>query len=328
MGLFSKPKVPGIDTAALQRIADQNRSTQIDLLGRKKQALQPLTEQFKTDRTAFSAQIEPGAENLLGRYGQDLSGVGAQEKTANEAAGVAQREQSFRDVPEIQRAIRASLGGSGLLNSGAARTAIANPIIDAARSSRDFTSGLETNRLGNEARRSEGFAGTAFNSRNEAMNKRLGVDEETLNTLADLGRTDLIDEYTALAGVEDTAGQARLGIEQARQANEIERAKAAAARKGAITSTLGSLAGTGIGAFFGGPVGAGIGGQLGGSLGNMAAGGTGGGFDPTLLFALAQNRANNPTTPTSSPGLSGRLSLDPNAQYRRSAIQSSFGRNY
>lgn len=300
MGLFSTSKVPGIDTGALQRIVNQNKNTQLDILGRKKTALQPLTQQFKTDRAAFSSQIEPGAENLLTKYGQDLSGVGAQEKTANEAASIAQRERSFRDVPGVQQAIRASLGGSGLLNSGAARSKIAEPIIGAARSARDFTSGLETSQLANEARRGEGLATTGFNTRNAALNARLGVDESTLNTLASLGRTDLIDEYNAVAGIEDTAGQGSLGIEQARQANEIAQAQASAARRGQILSTIGTVAG-GVAGSFGGPVGAGIGAQLGGSLGNIAGGGSGGQIDPTLLFALAQQRRNNVQGSLSNP---------------------------
>lgn len=295
MGLFSKPKVPGIDTGALTRIAEQNANTQRDILGRRKQALQPLQEKFKTDRAAFSAQIEPGTENLLNRYATDIQGVGAGERAANQSAVIAQRGQSFRDVPEIQRSIRESLGGSGLLRSGVASREIARPILDAARSSRDFSTGLETQQLGRESQRAEGLATTGYNARTAALNKRLGVDEQTLNTLASLGREDLIKEYKDLAGIESDLGGARLGIEQARQANEIERAKASAARRGQILSTLGTVAGGAAGALVpgGGMLGAGIGAQLGGSLGNLAGGGTGGQLDPTLLFALAQQRRQN-----------------------------------
>lgn len=295
MGLFSKPKVPGIDTGALTRITEQNATTQRDLLGRRKQALLPLQEKFKTDRAAFSSQIEPGAESLVNRYATDLQGVGGQERAANQSAVIAQREQSFRDVPEIQRAIRESLGGGGLLQSGVASRELSRPILDAARSSRDFSTGLETEQLGRESQRAEGLASTGYGSRTAALDKRLGVDESTLNTLASSGREDLIKEYEDLAGIESDLGSSRLGIEQVRQANNAERAKASAARRGQIMSTLGTVAG-GVAGSFGGPLGAGIGAQLGGSLGNLAGGGSGGQLDPTLLFALAQNRANNPTT--------------------------------
>lgn len=316
MGLFSKPKIPGIDVAALNRIINQNRNTQVDIVGRKKQALQPLTEKFRTDRAAFSSQIEPGAENLITRLGQDLSGVGAQEKLANENAVIANREQSFREVPELQRAIRASLSGGGLSGSGAARSAIARPIIDAARASRDFSSGLETSRLANEARRSEGLATTGFSARQDALNKRLGVDEDTLNMLAEIGRTDLIDEYNSLAGIESEAGAARLGVEQARQASEQARAAASAARRGSLFSTVGSLGGLALGSF-GGPMGAAIGSQIGGQIGGLAGGANATPFDPTLLFAMSQRQPSIAANTTSPGSLSGRLSLLPTDPYER-----------
>lgn len=302
MGLFSKPNIPGIDAGALTRIAEQNAATQRDILGRKKLALQPLTDQYKTDRTNFSSQIEPGTENLLTKYGQDLSGVDAMQKTANDTAAIANREQNFRDVPELQRSIRESLGGNGLLRSGGAVGAVAAPVIDAARSSRDFSSGLDTARLADNARRSEGLATTGFNARTSALNKRLGVDEDTLNTLASMGRSDLVDEYTSLAGIEDQLGSNKLGIEQAKQASDQAQAAANASRRGQIISSLGSLAGAGAGFLAGGPLGAGLGSQLGGNLGNMAGGGGGAQFDPTLLYALSQRQPSNRTAVVRSLG--------------------------
>jgi hypothetical protein len=303
MGLFSKPKVPGIDTGALLNIANKNAATQRDILGRKKLALQPLQEQYKTGRAGISAQIEPGAENLLNKYAQDLSGVGAQEKTANDAAVVANRASNFRDVPEIQRAIRESLGGNNLLKSGGAVGQVARPILDAARSSSDFSTNLNLDQLNNESRRSENLAGTGFNVRTDALNKRLGVDQDTLDYLASTGRQDLVDEYSSLAGIEDQLGSNKLGIEQARQANDQAQAAAAASRKGQILSTLGSVAGAGAGALTGNPMAIGLGAQLGGQFGNMAGGGGGGGnFDPTLLYALASRQPANKTAVVRSLG--------------------------
>lgn len=303
MGLFSSPNIPGIDTGALTRIAQQNAATQRDILGRKKQALLPLGEQFKTDRNALSATIQPGAENLLNQYATDLSGVDAQQKTANTSASIDNRNQNFRNVPELQRAIRESLGGNNLLRSGAASSTIANPILNAARSSSDFSSGLETTRLNDQARRNENLAGTSLNVRNEALNKKLGLDQSTLDTLAANGRTDLLDEYNSLAGIEDQLGANTLGIEQAKQANDQAQAAAAASRRGQILSTLGSVAGAGAGALTGNPLAIGLGAQLGGQFGNLAGGGGGGGsFDPTLLYAMANRQPANRTAVVRSLG--------------------------
>lgn len=297
MGLFSKKRVPGIDTGALTRIAEQSANTQRDILNRRKLALQPLNQRFQTDRSALSAQVEPGTENLINRFGTELQGVAQGERAANQNAVIGQREQAFRDVPEIQRSIRESLGGSGLLRSGAASRELSRPILDAVRSSRDFSTGLETQQLGRESNRAEGLATTGFNARSQALNKRLGIDEDTINLLSSMGRQDILDEYRDLAGIEGDLGSSRLGIEQTRQANDMARAQASAARRGQILSSLGTLAGTGLGALTGSPLGAGIGAQLGGSLGSLAGGGAPGQFDPSLIIALMQqNRLNKPST--------------------------------
>lgn len=312
MGLFSKSKrQPGLDVGALQRIAEQNKQNQQRIIGGLRTNLAPISSNFETKRGELSARILPEQEEQLNRFGQDLSGLGKQEAETNRAAGTAFREQSFRNVPELQRSIRESLGGSGLFRSGAAASALAAPTIDAARASRDFETGLEVNRLGNISRRNEGLATTGFNTRSQAVKDRLGLDDDTLQYLTSIGREDLIREAQDLTGVEDTFGQNLFGIEQARQADEAAQAKASAARRGQILTSLGSLAGTGIGFVAGGPLGASLGSQLGSTAGNLAGGGGGGGtFDPTLLFALAQrNKANT------IQSLGSRGTYNPNISY-------------
>lgn len=287
MGLFSSPKIPGIDAGALSRLAEQNAAKQRDLIERRKMMLAPLTQQFQTGREALSARVMPETENLLTKYGQDIQGVGAQERQANAAATIGQREQAFRNVPELQRSIRESLGGNQLLRTGGAVGQIAQPVLEAARSSRDFSNALETSQLANEARRSENMATTGFQTRGNALNQRLGIDENTLNELTNMGRGDLVQEYQDLLGTQEQLGANQLNIEQARQANDIAQAQAAAARRGNVISGLTQLGGAGIGFATGGPMGAALGAQLGGTVGQFANGSPVS-FDPTLLYALAQ----------------------------------------
>lgn len=296
MGLFSKPKVPSIDTGALTRIAQENERKQKSIVGGLRPGLAPISTNFETKRNALGQQIQTGTEGVLGQYGQDLSQIGAADKAARSTANAGFREQSFREVPEIQRAIRESLGGSGTTGNAAALSALSRPILEANRASRDFTSQNTVAGLTADASRGEKLADTGFGARSGALQSKLGLDEGTIQYLTDTGRGDLIDEANSLLGIEDQAGTNRLGIEQARQQNEMAKAAAANARRGQILSSLGSLAGTGIGAAFGGPLGASLGSQLGSTVGNFAGGGTGGGtFDPTLLYAMAQR---NPTKQT------------------------------
>lgn len=307
MGLFSKPKVPSIDTGALLRIAQQNADKQKAIAGGLKGGLSPLGTNFETKRNELGQGIISGTEDTLGKYGQELSNVGTADTAARNAANVGFREQAFREVPELQRSIRESLGGSGSLGNAAALSALSRPVLEANRSARDFTAQNEVSRLAAESGRNEKLADTGFGARSGAMSSKLGLDTDTINYLTSIGREDLVREAESLMGIEDQLGANKLGIEQARQANEMAKAAASNSRRGGIISSLGSVAGTGLGFLAGGPVGAGLGSQLGGMVGNMAGGGTGGGtFDPTLLFALGQqNRSNisrslgsNRSTPT------------------------------
>lgn len=294
MGLFSKPKVPSIDTGALLRIAKENEAKQKNIVGGLRPSLNPISTNFETKRNALGQEIQTGTENVLGRYGQDLSQVGAADTAARNAANAGFREQSFREVPEIQRAIRESLGGAGTMGNAAALSALSRPVLEANRASRDFTSQNTVAGLAGQAGRSEKLADTGFGARSGALSSKLGLDEGTIDYLTSIGREDLVREAEGLLGVEEQAGSNRLGIEQARQQNEMAKAAAANARRSGIMSSLGSLAGTGIGFLAGGPMGAGLGSQLGGTFGNMAGGGSGGGtFDPTLLYAMAQRNKSN-----------------------------------
>lgn len=294
MGLFSKPKVPSIDTGALLRIQQENERKQKAIVGGLRPSLNPINTNFETKRNALGQEIQTGTEGVLDRYGQDLSNVNTADAAARNAANTGFREQSFRDVPELQRSIRESLGSSGSIGNAAALSALSRPILDANRSARDFTSQNEVSRLAGATGRSEKLADTGFNARSGALSSKLGLDEGTIQYLTDTGRGDLIDEANSLLGIEDQAGTNRLGIEQARQQNEMAKAAASNSRRASIMSSLGSLAGTAGGFAVGGPMGAGLGSQLGSTFGNLAGGGTGGGtFDPTLLFAMAQRNKSN-----------------------------------
>lgn len=306
MGLFSKPNIPGIDTNALNAINDQNATKQRNIVGGLRQNLVPLSTDFESKRRLLGNDIQSGGENVINQYGQGLSDVNAADASARTTANAAVREQSFRDVPELQRSIRESLGGSGTTGNAAALSALSRPILDANRASRDFSNQNEINRLEGVTGRSEKLADTGLNVRNNALQSKLGLDEGTINELYASGRGDLVEEANKLLGIEEQSGANKLGIEQARQQNDIAQATAAAARRGSIMTSLGSLAGTGIGAAFGGPLGASLGSQLGSMAGNFAGGGSGGGtFDPTLLYAMSQRQPTNRTAVVRSLSANG-----------------------
>jgi hypothetical protein len=280
--------VPSLDTGKMLSISQQTAEKKRKLIQDRLAGLQPITQQYETQRKGLAAGIDPAAEKLIGQYGQDLSQVGQVEKDEGTLAADQFRQEQFRNVPEIQKAVRNQLAGNRMFGSGAALSSLAKPTLQAAQSASDFAARQEAERLSNQTQRAESLATTGFNVRQKAMADRMGIDEGTLDTLTQMGRTDLISKFNDLAGVESDLGQDALSIEQMRQMNDIAQAQAKAAKRSGFGSFLGSAAGLGIGALAGGPLGAAIGGQLGGQLGGMAGGGTPGQIDPTLMFALAQ----------------------------------------
>jgi hypothetical protein len=287
----SKPK--SLDVGQLYAQNLKNKQALNDLTGQKNTQLTAGYAPYEAKRNAISAQLQPGAENLLSQYGTDLSKVNEQQQAANTASANQVRQEQFRNVPEIQRSIRDSLAGNRLMGSGAALSTLAKPTIQAAQNSADFAANQESQRLADVAKRTEGFATTGFNTRQKALADKLGMDEDTLNTLTQMGRTDLVDKFNELSGAQEQFGANELAINQAGQMSDIARQNASNAQKSAIMGTLGSVAGgaAGFGLSGGNPMGAALGMQAGGSLGSMAGGGTPQQLDPTLMFALMQRNA-------------------------------------
>jgi hypothetical protein len=279
--------IPGIDAAKLNAINQKNAQTQRELIAQRLSGLQPINAQFETSRNALSARIPGEAEKVIGQYGADLDKATAAEKSARDTSTNQFREQAFRDVPAVQQAIRNQLSGNRLMGSGAALSSLAKPLIGATQNASDFAAQNESARLGNVANRADSLASGGFGVRQKAMADRLGLDQSTIDSLAQMGRTDIIDKFNSLAGVEDQAGANELSIEQAKQQNDIARAQADAAKRGGLFSQVGQLGGAAIGGMFGGAPGAAAGMSLGGSLGGMVGGNTNQQFDPTMLFALS-----------------------------------------
>lgn len=281
--------IPGYDTGKLNAISKANADKQRQLIQQKFTGLQPINQQYQTSQTNLSNGILPQAEEQVQKFGTDLNSVNTADAAQRQQSSDAFRANAFRDVPAIQRQIRNSLGGNRLLNSGAAVSTLANPTVNAAQNASDFASQNEQARLAGVTGRANEFATTGFNTRQQALASKLGIDENTINQLKDMGRGDLIDQFNSLSDVQGQEGANELGIEQLGQSQNIAAAQANAAKRSAILGSLGSIAGMGIGSFAG-PLGAAVGGQIGGTLGTTAGGGTPQPFDPTLLFAAAQKR--------------------------------------
>lgn len=305
MAIFGKkPKIPGIDVNALTSIAQGTAAKKRSIVEGLGGQLQPLSAGFEAKRGKLGEGFTTDTQAATDAYRGELAGLKQSANIAGDESNRLFREQQFRNVPEIQKSIREALGGSGTLNTGAARVALAKPLIGAVQASSDFEAQNEINRLADNARLDEKGADFAVGAKREALSTKFGLDADTINYLTSIGRQDLIDKANSLVGIEGDLGADTLAIEQSRQANEIARASAAANKRNAVLSGLTTLGGAGIGALFGGPLGATLGGQLGSNAGQLATGQPVQ-FDPTVLFAMA-NRP-SPTRSAVVRGLGGRI---------------------
>ena len=288
MGLFGKKvKVPGIDTGALTNIATDNANKKRAIVGGLGGDLAPISANFEQKRGAIGADYQAGVKTNMEAFKGETDAAKAGFAQAGEVAAIKQREQAFRDVPEVQRAIRETLGGSGTLNTGAARANLAKPVINAVQSSADFSAQNTINTMNNNSRLDEKSADFNAGQRSAALETKFGLDKETTDYLTSIGRQDLIDKANSMLGIEGDLGDDKMAIEQARQVNDMAQAAAKASKRGAVMGTLGQALGGAAGFALGGPMGAGIGMQLGGAAANTATGSPTA-LDPTLLFAMAQ----------------------------------------
>lgn len=320
-------EIPGIDYGTVEGRASANATTQKDLLqkdlDRRRSIIQGLkpgltaaNQQFGTAQQGISQDLTNRSEDALTRFGTDVAGLNAADETANAAAANVNQERAFRTLPAQQQMIRESLAAQGLSRTGAASRRLAEPVQQAARGANDFSQDLELNRLANVSRRGEAVANAGLDTRKQVAMSRMGLDSDTAKYLASIGRQDLIDEASNLAGLSQDEAGGFSDISQnltdtlnqtdiARQQQNQAQAAAREAKRGGLIRSLTGLAGTGIGAFFGGPMGASIGGQIGQTAGGLATGQESY-FDPTLLYAM-NNRQNVVRS------LSGGRSYNPNA---------------
>lgn len=299
MGLFGKkPKIPGLDTGALTGIVDKFTGQQKGMVNDLSTRLSPQINQFGVESRALSADRETKTNQNAAEFARQLQGLNPLEDQLRGQLVSQEQQRQFQQVPELQRAIKSSLAGSGLLRSGNAINTLSRPVAQAAQNISNLSGDLSSQAAQRQIGRAQQGINTQFDTRQQAMLQRIGADEDTLKTLFETGREDDIRQVSQLLGISQQELGSRLGIEQARQTDIQARAAAKAASKGGLVRSLAGLGGTAAGfALGGGPLGAAIGGQLGGTLGGLATGQETQ-FDPTLLFALQQNRNFIPSNPT------------------------------
>jgi hypothetical protein len=241
-GNSSGGSVPAFNPTPLRDILSKSAETQRGLVETLPGQLKPFTGQLQQGTQQLGQGFTDATKARTADFQRNL--VNPQ---ASEAAVTARQEQNFRGVPAAQQAIREALASTGRLQTGRASNALAAPVLAAAEDTRDFAADVA---FQDEAARREGLK-TGLSIEQQADLTKLGLDEDTMRTLFETGRGDVLQQVGEFLGIEGDLSQGLFNLENTKQQSDIAQAQNRANNRAGLRNALlgigGQLAGVGIG---------------------------------------------------------------------------------
>jgi hypothetical protein len=249
--LSNKNKKAKVNTEGLTSITNQAASQQRGIANDTYTALQDSLKNYGTEAGQLGADYEGKANQIGEDYQKSLSTLGQADKDAAERAIAMKSRQSSAQIPLAQQSIREALAATGGLRTGSAGRALAQPVVQAQQQTADLADTLAIQNLGKQSARQEKGVDALYNSKAGAALQRFGLDKETMNTLLQSGRTDLITRATQLLGISSQEVANLLGIGGINVNNSLAQTAAANANQNSIVEALmkmgGGLIGQGVG---------------------------------------------------------------------------------
>lgn len=238
-GAFGKrAKAP--DYSGVLRELDKSGARQRDIATSVRPETTKLNEQFGTDAGSLTAALQAKSQALGRNYIRD-AGSSATNLGNNLADTLKQRV--LRQTPELQRQLREGMAASGGLNRGALGAGLSRVAVGQAQ---ELGSGLR-DITAQELAAKQRAIDTVFNTDQDTLRTATGLDYQTLQTLLNAGRTDIIQEAANLLDSERSINSAKAGILGA-GADAASAASAASAARAndlvaALAAGLGQTAG-------------------------------------------------------------------------------------
>jgi hypothetical protein len=248
--IFGKKKKASVDTGAMLGAINKSTETQKNLVGNQFSDLQQPTAQFKTGMGQLGEDYLKSTQANAENYQKNLTQVGEAEKVAADKALAASQTAQASTIPLQQQAIRQSLASAGQLRTGAAAKALTAPVQQLTQNLGQERAASDVNIASRNAARLEQGVNTLYQSKAGADLEKLGMDKDTLTTLLNAGRTDIINKYASLIGIDQQQLANILGV-QGIQAN-VGLANTAASNQNqaaiynALTGLGGQIMGAGI----------------------------------------------------------------------------------
>lgn len=244
---FGKKKSSSFNTAPFLDAAKKSSAAQRDLIAQQFEQLQPLSEQRRSEAGSLGTGIEQKFGDISQQYRSGLSGIGDLEQKTLDSILSNRQVQSARNIPLQQQMVRENLAASGGFRTGGAARAMQAPVLQQQQEQADLASQLATERMGREATRAEKGVDVQAEMAKQGALQKLGIDEDTMRTLFETGRTDIIDKLAGLRGVEADELQSMLGILGMQTQANLAKDAASNANRQALLSSLTGLGGQLIG---------------------------------------------------------------------------------
>ncbi len=229
--LGKKRKVKAPDLAALTKQVNQGAETERGIASGLKTSLSPLTEAFRTRSEGLSAGLKSDVADRGSAFKTEQANLGGEEANSLSAA---LRQNVLSAQPEIQRQIREGMAATGGLNRGATNAAFAKAGAAAAT---EIGQG-ETEIRQQQLKGLQDASKTVFGADIDAVTRATGMDADTVQTLLNSGREDLIREAQSLIETERTRTSNLLGITQAQNTNNLASQTAGANGQNALLQAL------------------------------------------------------------------------------------------
>lgn len=241
-GLLSK-KAKAPDYSGVLRELDASGRRQREIATSVRPQTTVVNQEFGSNAASLTAALQNKSRAMGRDYIRD---AGSSATSLGNNLADALKQRVLRQTPELQRQLREGMAASGGLNRGALGAGLSRVAVGQAQ---ELGSGLR-DITAQELAAKQKAIDTVFATDQATLKTATGLDYQTLQTLLDAGRTDIIQEAANLLDSERSINSAKAGILGAGADAASASSAASAARTNDLIAALSSGIGQSAGYLF------------------------------------------------------------------------------
>src|SRR6185369_6021604 len=235
-GAFGKRKKPkAVNVTPLLQSIQQGADRQRQQIGTLRPSLQPFTQSFQTGTTGAVNEAQNASRAASTKYLQDIGQTF--DRTGDQFAQTLS-QRTLEQQPVQQQALRENLAATGGLQRGAASRATTQL---AGQTAQDLARG-QTDLALQQAQEKQNAIRSAtekiYNIDQDTIKSKLGIDRDTLATVFQTGRQDLIDEAMQLLGISQNEQAQTLDVQKFGINQDLARSTSGAQSRNSLLDTL------------------------------------------------------------------------------------------